>query len=608
MRVWNLLFVGLFLILILPFVFASEHVSTDQEKVDEAYQCLNDKVVGNCDSLSLGEKTFSLLAINKCNSELISDSETVGSEERCWPSGNCNVKETAQAVIALDNVGSNTDDARDWLLNQNAIPGDIEWFLQIDALNASTCSLKYSSASYSVDILENKKLTNNAGSCLTRAQGDYWFRISPSCFSEEFEISCDESFLTNLLFKKTSSSTIHVLDETSSASSGGSTFEKVESSCLGTGNCDYEGTLWGAMALDSLGEDVSDLLPYLITGADENPRLIPETFLYFLTANDDYRSQVLLGQKSSKWWSESGDKYYDTALALFPFRTEDPVEKKNSKDWLLTAQDGEGCWQGNIKNTAFILASLWPEDFSSGGGGGGGGSGLDCESAGNYCMSGASCQGNLLNEYSCPGLSRCCSTQNILETCFERGGDICSSGESCKGNTIATADSSRCCVGGFCESVSSGGDLTACELEGGACRFTCESNEEEVSSLSCAGSGGICCIFDGNDSGSKSTLWIWVLLILILFVVFGIVFRDKLRTFWFRVKSKFGKGRPSGPFESRGLRHRLPPPRHRPLARVSERKILSPSPKPRPRPVPRRPSRSQKELDDVLKKLKDMSK
>jgi len=154
MRVWNLLFAGLFLILIFPFVFASEHVLTDQEKVDEAYQCLNDKVVGNCDSLSLGEKTFSLLAINKCNSELISDSEIVGSEERCWPSGNCGVKETAQAVIALDNSGSNTDDARDWLLNQNAIPGDIEWFLQIDALNASTCSLKYSSASYSVDILE----------------------------------------------------------------------------------------------------------------------------------------------------------------------------------------------------------------------------------------------------------------------------------------------------------------------------------------------------------------------------------------------------------------------------------------------------------------------
>jgi hypothetical protein len=602
-RALSLLFVGLFLILIMPFVFAEDEL-TEQEKVDEAYQCLTDKVTGNCDSLSLEQKTFSLLAINQCRSELVSDSQNGG---ECWPSGNCGVKETAQAIIALDNSGSGATDAKDWLLNQEAIPGNVEWFLEVDTLNISTCSVAYSGTEYNFDVLENKKLTNNAGNCLSRVQDDYWFRISPSCFSKEFKISCDESFLTTLLFKKTDYSTIHVSSTASSASADGLTFEKVESSCLGKTNCDYEGTLWSAMALESLGEDISKFLPYLITSAEDNSRLIPETFLYFLTANEDYRSQVLLGQKNSQWWSESGDKYYDTALALYPFQTETPVEKENSKNWLLTAQDEEGCWQGNIRNTAFILASLWPKSFSSSGGGGGS---LDCESAGNYCVSRSSCNGEILGEFDCPGFSSiCCSVPQVLETCSEKEGKICSSGEICRGNLVATEDSSNCCVGGFCEQPSE--DLTDCELEGGNCRFTCESNEEE-SELSCSGSGGICCILSGSEDKSPNTLWIWILLILILLVILGIVFRDKLRPFWFRIKSKFGKGKPGPPATPRipGRHRPLPHPRRpvRPMSRVPERKIIPTSPMPRPaKQVPRRPSKSQKELDEVLKKLKKMS-
>jgi len=323
---WGLLFVSVFLILTASFILATEHGLTEQEKIDQAYQCLEDKVETNCDSLSNEEKIFSLLAIGECQSELLSVSQNNG---ECWSSGatgSCDIKTTAQAVIALDNTNANTDSARDWLKSQNTIPGNIEWFLEIDTQNASSCTITYSSSgqTFNENILENKKLTNNAGSCLSLAQDSYWLRISPLCFSEEFEVSCQDSFLTTLLFSESGSPTIHVSEKTSSASSQGSTFETVNSTCFGNSasGCDYEGSLWAAMALDSVGEDVSSYMPYLIIGADENQRLIPETFLYFLTGNTDYRSQVLLGQKSSKWWSESGDKYYDTALAMFPFQSQ----------------------------------------------------------------------------------------------------------------------------------------------------------------------------------------------------------------------------------------------------------------------------------------------
>lgn len=630
-RAWGLLFVSILLILTASFILADSHDLTEQEKIDDAYQCLEDKTEDKCDSLSTEEKIFSLLAIGECQSELLSASRNDG---ECWPkgvTGACDIKTTAQAVIALDNVNADVDSAKDWLKSQKTIPGDIEWFLEIDTQNASSCAITYSSSgqTFNENILEDKTLTNNAGSCLNLAQSNYWLRISSSCFSEEFEVSCQDSFLTTLLFQESGSSTVHVSEKTSSASPQGSTFETVDSSCFGNSasGCDYEGSLWAAMALSSLGENVTSYMPYLITKANENERFIPETFLYFLTGNTDYRSQVLLGQKSNKWWSESGDRYYDTALAMFPFQNEDPTEKENSKSWLLTSQDGEGCWQGNVRNTAFILASLWPKSVSSGGGGGNGGGTIDnlgCESAGNYCMSGINCEGEILDGFSCPGFaSSCCSQPQRLDTCSDIGGNVCSSGEICQSGTVFSSSGlgsgESCCVGGFCETISGSGDLTECELEGGTCDFTCNSNEEE-STASCGSSGEICCKFQPQKQSSGGLLWVWVLLILITLAVVGIVFRDKLRMFFFKLKSKFGKGKGSSSRPSRGPRFgpgSMPPrrPSRRPLRRIPERKILLPgSSTPVPSQVKhqpkrfRKPTKSQKELDSVLSKLKDMSK
>ena len=85
---------------------------------------------------------------------------------------------------------------------------------------------------------------------------------------------------------------------------------------------------------------------------------------------------------------------------------------------------------------------------------------------------------------------------------------------------------------------------------------------------------------------------------LIVLVVIGILFRDKLREFWFRMKS--GKSKP-GPKPG--------PPTH-PQARPypMERRILLPTHQEARPPARRAPSGAQKELDSVLKKLKEMSK
>ncbi|MEK6840957.1 MAG: hypothetical protein AABX79_03310 [Nanoarchaeota archaeon] len=592
----GLVFLCLFLVLsiFILSLAAAQNNDTEQEKVNLAYQCLKDKVSGKCSTLSSEEKVFSALATGDCKSDLTSDAKF-----------KTDVKYTAQAVLAL----KGNSDGEKWLISRNVTPTELVWFLEIESPNQTSCSIKYSGQSYNVDIAADKKISSNAGSCLVLAQGDYWLRVSPSCYGTEFSISCNQNFLTTLLFKKSTSSTIHVLDKTNSAAPGGTTKEKVESYCFTQGasgaSCNYEASAWAALAFDSLNKDVSSYLPYLITLAEDNQRFLPDSFLYALTANTEFEISLLSKQKNNQWWMESGDKFYDTALALYPLKSESPQEKTNSKNWLLTVQDTNGCWGNNIRNTAFILAALWPRLTGTGGTG----DLPDCENSGYYCTTNAECsssQGETLAEFDCPSLYKCCTTPALVQTCSEIGGNICSSNEECIGGTDLDSSDLRtgetCCIDGSCSVRNQ--EISDCELNSGTCRIGQCSGDEQESSYSCTIGSDVCCI-QKKGTGIWRTWWIWALLILIILVVLGIIFRDRLRMSWHRMKSGSSKPgqRPMPP-------HYPPffPGYQRPMTRPPERRILPFQQQPLRRPLARIKSGAQKELDDVLRKLKDMSK
>jgi len=587
-RAFAILFV--FLILSLSFVLADVNATTDQAKVDKAYDCLEDKVDGKCSSLSLQEKIFTLMAIGKCKTEVLAEAKN----NKCWPKPNCNIKTTAQAVLALSEANTNTDDEEAWLLAQTKTPEDLIWYLQIDSDDPTTCSISYSGSTYQITIGADKKIDSAAGSCLTPSQDSYWLRIGSGCYDYEYSILCDKGFITNLLYKRKTSDTIYVSDKTSSASAEGTTTEKVESSCFTTGStCDYEGSLWAAMVLDAQDQDVSSYLPYLVTMAEDNKELMPEMFLYLLTAYPDFRTTLLLKQKNDEYWDESGEgKFFDTALALYPFHYKELNEKTSSMEWLLEVQDKDGCWQGNIRDTAFILYSIWPETQVTE-------TEPDCEEAGYFCMPEIDCQGNILPEYDCAGVLKCCDTQEILQTCAEQGGEICESNENCVSGTIAEAPDTDlgqvCCLGGECVVPIT---TWECEDKGGTCRsYGCGS--DEIESTDECDSGQTCCIKKPEKQGGY--WWIWLLLILIILVILAIIYKDKVRVYWMKIKSGFGKPSGAGTKPS----ERLPPTFQGPApTRAPQRKILPPTQR-----RPRTPTRKPKgEIDEVLKKLKDMGK
>lgn len=583
---------GALLLVILLFVFpiisaeindSNPLLNDEQSKINAAYNCLKDKVE-EC-STSLEDNIFTLLAIKECENEV----RVTASDSNCWPDTGCQIKTTAQATLALSKAGGSTTDEEDWLFLQNKTPQDIEWYLEIESPEQTSCKIIYDDLSHIVVIGEDKKISSNAGTCLSLSEGAYWLRISPDCYSKEFEISCDEGFLTTLLFKKKLSSTIQVSEKTSSMSAEGTTKEKVNSFCFASGNsCDYEGSLWAVLVLDYLGHDMSAFIPYLVTMADENSEYLPESFLYLLTGNMEYRTDLFTRQISGGWWDESDDKFYDTAIALFPFPNENPPEKQTAKDWLLNIQGDDGCWDsGRIKSNAFVLYSLWPKDISSTPGE------KDCDDMGYYCMSEISCEGNILS-YDCPsGTNRCCDTPKTVGTCSAEGGVVCDSDKTCSISTIEASDTFECCTG-YCQAQ--GTTQTTCELNEGTCRYTCNDNEEPSDSYTCDSSEA-CCFEKGGIFW-----WIWLLLILIILVVVAIVFRDRIRPYWIKFQSKLKKTKPGTP----GPMYPMISPRA-PMRSPMQRRILPPS----SRPQPQRPSPTRKpssEIDDVLKKLRDIGK
>lgn len=629
----DVIILAVFLLLFLPFSAAQENASVNIDDTtvvdgkDQAIECLREETQ-SCSELTFPQLVATTIATGRCATELASRSSPDGT---CWPEGSCTVKGTAQALLALDEAGkTGLGDAVDWLMSQNDSPETMEWYVQVESNEETTCDVTYKGSTYSFSLLEDKTLTTAAGSCLTLSADRYWLRVTPSCYGDEFEFSCEEGFQTNLLYKKLGSETIYVSEKTSYADALSATKEKVGARCFANGGaCTYEGTLWATLALEVFEKDVSAYLPYLITEAEENERFLPNAFLYHLTSYPDFRSAILQQQKANKYWDESGSKFYDTAIALVPFQYESPSEKTAAEGWLVQdgVQDDNGCWGGSIELTGWLTYALWPQtSFPEGTGGT---TDLSCEDDLNgYCSSRSSCGasgGEVLNSDGCAtGINVCCSVDPAEQTCADRGGTICNENEVCSlGSTVVTSDTASgqvCCTGGgVCEESTAQEDT--CSVQGGDCRGSCLSGEEEDGFYTCPLYGDVCCfeesgfVSGGDDGGSY--LWLWIVLgLLIILLIVAIVFRDRLRPHWNTFMQKFKKGGPSdsGPLRGppgfpRGPPRGLPPramPR-RPLPGVARPAAPNLSRGPGPMRPTLGPNRAEPN-DDVLKKLKEMGK
>jgi len=575
-----------------------EQEEQELSEIDKAYACLEEQLAENCGGTKSTKQTaFNLLAI-AYDSSLQSDCKSSLSEKKkdnCWgetDTSPCNIKSTALAILALNHIDEDVEDSKNWLLSKRKSDTGLIWYLEIDSINETKCTIN----GKEVTIRENKKITGSPPSGLKSAYSNYWFEITD--INKNFSISCDKDFITALVYQKPESSVYHILSETQTASEHDTVTEKVNSYCFSTsGTCDYEGTLWTSLALAKLGEDISPYIPYLSAMSDksENRKYLPSAFLYILTEDsEDYHNELISLQKKNNYWDESRDRLYDTALALLALQNTFSDEAENAKTYLLSAQKTSGCWQSN---TAFILHSAWPKHPSISGGGT---SVSYCEDFGHYCTSVGACpEESKLSNFDCYSLSEiCCEVMEEEPTCSEQQGVVCELDEECSGIKVPASDTYDCCQGDCLKSE----DEPECERLDFSCKTSCDKNEEERKdySPSCY-IGEICC---AEKQSSGFNWWLIILLIiLIILVVLAIIFRNQLKVFIFKTKHGFKSKKhkpptrpgPSGPGAVFPMPKRIMHPFQRPPPR-------------RPGRPPARPSTKDKEFEDTMKKLRDMSK
>jgi len=599
-------------ILIFSISFLSAQTNSTSNIESKAKQCINGKIAERgCANLGIEDKIFSVLSLNKCKTELLA----LRRNGNCFGRGtvSCELKETAQATLALSESGTKPIEQINWLLSQNKTADGIDQLIQIETLNPASCNVKDSLGGiYQVSIDNDKRISmSGTGNCLNIDSSGYWLNIAPSCTSKEFEVSCNEGFSVSILFKSQTSEQIYVLEESPKSTSalGIDIINRKEVLCFKRGNsCDYEGTLWASIVLKKLNYNFSSYLPYLIVFSDEviNKKYIPESFLYYLTGGENFRNNLIQKQKANSFWDESSGygRYYDTAVAMLPI-TKDFVEREGTINWLGQNQGNDGCWDsGSISKTGFLLYSVWANKGGSGGGTGE----LNCVLSGNFCVLDKECSdagGSVLQGYiGCSGLGVCCNKKPLLKTCEEEGGEICQiSTQECFAGTeipgVANLSTGQICCTGYCGNKTQ--RINTCEQNFGLCTTDtkCPSGKKKTTLYSCDFSSEICCITDDTVKGNY--WWLWVLGVLIILIILAIIFREKLKSFY--GKLKFKKTSPPGPqYPSHGMPLRPMLPQRRILP-VHPQRPMSPRP-----PIGTNINTQSREIDEVLKKLKEMGK
>src|SRR3989338_519499 len=206
---------------------AAYNATEETGLVNKGYTWLSDSVRGKW-PVGTEDTAFSLLALaydDMLASQGKAALEETSKDLECWPKASCNVKETALAVMALARIGQDTSKAEEWLMAKNSTHSELNWFLQIDSAEKTTCTVYYNqdSLSYNITLDTNKKINKAAGSCLSLSYGNYWLKISRDCYEKKFSISCDREFVTTLFYQKPGTPTIYISSDTKRMSAGGET-------------------------------------------------------------------------------------------------------------------------------------------------------------------------------------------------------------------------------------------------------------------------------------------------------------------------------------------------------------------------------------------------
>lgn len=465
--------------------------SVAQAAVDEKIQIpktktwLKSKCIGtgsNWQGLTLEQHVFCFLALKEDMSERKENQSItylVGKSQNnqgiCWPSS-CKPYETALAKLVLDKSGLIDSRLTDeWLINHTETYSEVEWYLQVSSqtTNKVRCLMTYDNInSDNIFVFNENGILESLGGSLQGCfvNKTYWLGLTNAreCAKKQFNISCEEPVIGNFFFMKGGSWYI-TTDSVSGSGVGQPPITlNIKSSCIANSSgCNYKGTLWAALAFyDESPETARSFIPYLLMEENGNKGLLPEAFLYKLTAKEEYADKIGALQGTDGLILASGSlnyKYYDSAVAKL---TESAFEPKTNvtklKYNLLVLQKKEGTsyyWDtaDKIRDTAMLYLAYWP--------------GYDpnmqnsCAQNGFSCVDNCTSSGGTLQEgFDCGTTGKECCSVPVKGDCLEKYGE-CITGTSCPADK--TQMNYQCQTGICCKNNSR--SMCVSELHGTVC-------------------------------------------------------------------------------------------------------------------------------------------
>jgi len=323
---------------------------------------------------NIEENVFAVLALRDYVPELADEGLRVlvsrGNAGKCWPRV-CDVKSTAQALIALNDLSNGTEDNEDiekvieWLANKSVVTQrEGDWLLQLETSESGTCTIKYGDVEDSVIHNLDKTLEIEGSACFDLTDSGYRLKIEEECLEKVFNVECETTAgdsIINLIYRKDQK--LILFPEFVN----GPARIKIANKCFpekaGFSTCNYEATEWASYALDLVGVE-ADSRVYLDENS-ENNKPLSYAFLYLITGNAKYASE-LVGLQESNYWN-TGQRYVKTALAVSSLggHAEGSENVDNAKDWLLSEQNEDGSWGiYKLRDTAAVLAFAFPATYT----------------------------------------------------------------------------------------------------------------------------------------------------------------------------------------------------------------------------------------------------
>jgi len=417
----------------------------------------------------------------------------------CWPKGTCRVKDTALALLVLNNFNKPTSDVLEWLEDSQipALKTGTFW-IQIATNTDGDCVLDYGGKQPKTFTIQDDKILKYNPDKPWIDVNDIEKKFVLNSLSREVDVDCSSlpgGVIISLIYQIEDS--YYLLQEEHSNNA----VIQINNACFGStsasNSCDYRSTAFASWVLSLLDEDLNTL-SYLNSKISDGD-ILSHALLYLITKKNVYSNWLKEHQTAS---GNFGD-IYTTSFANLALEGSDFAG--NSTDWLKMRQKLDGSWNDDMLDTSVVLYSLL-----------GGIEGRPvivegCTDRGyNCCDSCVEGFEQTIYDDTCYAGEFCCDKCEsvvIEETCISQGYRCCDACDEDFESYLIYDDT--CDYGEIC-----------CE----GCEYVDEEEEEERIEVSTSDCGdGECGLDEDKESCPEDCkgfpIWIIVILIIILLVV-----------------------------------------------------------------------------------------